>query len=85
MFLSIPAYAISLFTAGAVDISVSVHLSLFEASSVILRDPSLSNNALILFVLLELILSHPHSFHYTYFISSTGNSLVLFVYTSLTR
>ena len=74
MFLGIPACAISLFTAGAVDISVFVCSSSFEASSMILRDPSLSDNALISFVLLELVLSCPHSFYYMCFISLTDNS-----------
>ena len=55
-------------SASAVDIFVSVHLSLLEASSVILRDPSHSDNASILFVLLELILVSLCSLHYTCFI-----------------
>ena len=41
--------------AGAVDISVSICSLFVEASSVILRDPSHSDNASILFVLLELV------------------------------
>ena len=65
MFLSISAYAILLFTAGAVGISVSICLSSFETSFVILKDPSLSNNALISFVLLKLVLSHSRSFFTT--------------------
>jgi len=62
MFFSIFACLFS-FTAGAgaVDISVSIHLSLLEASSVICKDPSCSDNASILFVLLELILVLSHS------------------------
>ena len=67
IFLGIPA---SLFIVGAsaVDISMSVHLSLLETSFVILRDPSHSDNVSILFILLELILSCPHSLHYMCFI-----------------
>ena len=68
------AYAFLLVIASAVDISVSIHLSSLEASSVIFKDPSLSDNASILFVLLDIVLSCSHSFHYMYFISSTGNS-----------
>jgi len=42
--------------AGAVDISsVFVHLYLLEASSMICKDPSCSDNASILSVLLELL------------------------------
>ena len=69
MLLSIPA---NLFTAGvvagAVDISVSVHLSLVEASSLICKDPSRSDNASISLVLLELVLAS-HSLYYTCFVS----------------
>ena len=70
IFLGIPACAFLLFTAsaGAVDISVSVCLSLLEAFSVILRDSSHSDNALILFILLELVLFHFHSLHYMCFV-----------------
>ena len=53
---------------GAVDISVSVCLYLLEASSVIRRNPSYSNNAFILFVLLELILVLFCSLYYMYFV-----------------
>ena len=42
--------------AGADDISVFIHLYLLEASSVICKDSSHSDNASISFVLLELIL-----------------------------
>ena len=61
MFLGIPA---SLFTVGAdaVDISVSV-CSLLEASLLICKDSSHSDNASILFVLLELVLFILHVFH----------------------
>ena len=41
---------------GAADISMSIHSYLFEASSVICKNPSHSDNASILFILLELIL-----------------------------
>ena len=57
-----------LVAAGSVDISVSIHLSLLEASSVIFKNPSLSDNTLILFIFLELVLVRLHSLHYTYFI-----------------
>ena len=61
-----------LFTVGAVvgamNISVSVCSSLLEASSVIFKDPSHSDNAPISFVLLELVLVCLHSLHYTYFV-----------------
>ena len=79
MFFGIPT---SLFTvsAGTVDISVSVCLSLLKASSVILRDPSCSDNASISFILLELVLSRPCSLHYTCFSSRqvTLSSIVLY-------
>ena len=68
MFLGILACTFLLFTASAVNIFVSVHSSSLEASSVILRDSSHSDNVLILFVLLELILFHLDSFHYTCFV-----------------
>ena len=55
--------------ASAVEISVSIcSYSSVEASSLICKDSSRSDNASILFVLLELVLSS-HSFHYTYFAS----------------
>ena len=55
--------------AGATDISVSVCLySSVEASLLICKDPSRSDNASISFVLLELVLSS-RSLHYTYFVS----------------
>ena len=50
------------------DISVSICLLFVEASLLICKDPSHSDNASILFVLLELILVS-HSFHYMCFIS----------------
>ena len=54
--------------AGATDILVSVCLySLVEASSLICKDPSRSDNASISFVLLELVLSFC-SFSYTCFV-----------------
>jgi len=49
--------------AGAADISVSVCLYSFEASSVIYKDPSCSDNASISFILLELILVLLHTLH----------------------
>ena len=58
MFFGVTAYIFSLIAAGAsaTDISVSVCLYLSEASSVICKDLSCSDNTLILFVLLELVL-----------------------------
>ena len=46
--------------ASAVDISVSICLLSADASSVILRDPSHSDNASILFILLELVVVLPN-------------------------
>ena len=55
--------------AGVTDISVFVGLySSVEASLLICKDPSCSDNASILFVLLELVLAS-HSLYYTYFVS----------------
>ena len=55
--------------AGTVDISsVVVCLYLLEASSVICKDPSCSDNTSILFVLLELILVLLCSLNYTCFV-----------------
>jgi len=51
--------------AGADDISVSVCLYSLEAFSVICKNSSHSDNALISFILLELILVPLHSLHYT--------------------
>ena len=72
MFFSIPACTFSFIAtagAGAVDISsVVVHLYSLEASSMICKDPSCSNNTLISFVLLELILVLLYSLNYTYFV-----------------
>ena len=67
MLLGIPA---SLFTvgAGAVDISVSVCSSSLEASFVILKDPSHSDNASISFILLKLVLFCLCSLYYTCFV-----------------
>ena len=72
IFFNVPACIFSLITAGAGagadNISVSIHSYLLEASSVICKDLSHSNNVLISFVLLELILVPLHSLHYTYFV-----------------
>ena len=69
MLLSILA---NLFTAGvaagAINISVSIYSSLVETSWLICKDSSHSNNASILFVLLELVLASC-SLHYMCFIS----------------
>ena len=71
MFFSIPACPFLLtVTAGTIDISsVVVCLYLLEASSVICKDSSHSDNASILFILLELVLVPLHSLYYTYFVS----------------
>ena len=62
--------------AGAVDISVSVHLLVsLEASSMILRDPNLSDNASKSFVRLELVLVILHSYVLHVFCSSTDNTV----------
>ena len=63
-FLLIPTAA----GAGADDISVSVHLYLFEASSVTCKDLSRSDNTSISFVLLELVLVLLCSLYYTCFV-----------------
>ena len=73
MFFSNPicmfSWPVTAIDAGAADISVSVCLSSVEASSVIYKDPSHSNNALISFVLLELIMVLPCSFSYMCIVS----------------
>jgi len=65
MFFGIPAYTFLLIPtaagAGAADISVFICSYLLEASSVICKDPSCSDNTSILFVLLELVLVSLHS------------------------
>ena len=62
--------------AGAVDISVSIRsLVLFEASSVILRDLNLSDNASKSFVCLELVLFILCSYMLHVFRSSTDNTV----------
>ena len=80
MFFGIPACTFSLFatatSAGATDISsVVVCLYLFEASSVICKDPSHSDNVSISFVLLELIMVSSCSYCYTCFVFSTDNAV----------
>jgi len=55
-------------SASAADISVSIYLYLLEASSVICKDPSHSNNASISFILLGLVLVPLCSLHYIYFV-----------------
>jgi len=93
MLFGIPACMFLLVAAaagiGATDISVFVCLYSLEASSVICKDPSHSNNASISFVLLKLVLVPLHSFYYTYFILDGYLCLVLSVgavyYTSLVR
>ena len=77
MLLGIPA---DLFTtgvaAGAVDISVSVCSSFVEASSLICKDPSHSDNASILFVLLKLVLISSCSYYYPCFVFLTDNAVL---------
>ena len=71
MFFGIPAYTfLFIVTTGASsnDISVSIRLSSLEASSVICRDPSRSDNTSISFILLELVLVLLHSLNYMCFI-----------------
>ena len=73
MFFGIPAYTFSLFAtatgAGTTNISSVVVCSyLSEASSMICKDSSCSDNTLILFVLLELVLVPLHSLYYICFI-----------------
>ena len=69
MLLGIPADSfITGVIAGAVDISVFICSSLVEASLLICKDPSYSDNASISFVLLELVLAS-HGLYYTCFIS----------------
>ena len=69
MLLGIPAdlFAAGV-AAGAIDISVSVCLLSVKASLLICKDPSHSDNASILFVLLELVLDLC-SLYYTCFVS----------------
>ena len=63
MFFGIPACTFSLIAAGAgaTDISVSICSYSLEVSSVICKDSSHSDNVLILFILLELVLVSLHS------------------------
>ena len=65
MLFDITAY---IFLFSGTDISVFVCSYLFEVSSLICRDPSHSNNTLILSVLLELVLVPLCSLHYIYFV-----------------
>ena len=65
----ISACTFSLVATNAVDIVVSVHLSLLEASFVIFNNPNLSDNTSISFILLELVLVRFCSLHYMYFVS----------------
>ena len=68
MLLGIPADSFTAgATAGVVDISMSVCLLLVEASWLICKDPSHSDNASILFILLELVLAS-RSLYYMCFV-----------------
>jgi len=71
MLLGITTCTFSLLIActSVSNVSVSVCSYLFKASSVICRDPSLSDNVSISFVLLKLVLVPLHSFHYICFVS----------------
>ena len=62
MFFGIPTCTFSLIAAGtgATDISVSICSYSLEASSMICKDPSHSDNVLILFILLKLVLVPLH-------------------------
>ena len=72
MFFSISACTFLLLVVGAsasaVNISMSILSWSLEASSVICKDPSHSNNALILFILLKLILVPLCNFYYMCFV-----------------
>jgi len=70
------SWLVAAIIAGSADISMSVCLSLVEASSVIYKDPSHSDNISILFVLLELIVVSSCSYCYTCFIFSTDNAVL---------
>ena len=92
MFFGNPAWPVTSIgaSAGAIDISVSICLLFVLSSEVsIYKDPSHSDNASILSVLLELVVVLPHSFYYMCFISNRYLCLVLslglFFYTSLVR
>jgi len=74
MLLGIPADLFTAVGAGAVYISMSVCSLFIEASLLICKDPSRSDNASILFVLLELVLV-PCSFALHVFCFSTGSSV----------
>ena len=93
MLFDIPACVFLLVAAAGgvstTNISVFVCLYSLEASSVICKDSSHSDNASILFVLLELILVPLYSFHYIHFVLNRYLCLVSSVgsvhYTSLAR
>ena len=76
MLLSIPADSFTTgVAAGAVDISVFICSSFVEASLLICKDSSHSDNASILFVLLELVLVSSCSYCYMCFVFSTDNTV----------
>jgi len=77
MLLGIPANSFTTsVAAGVVDISVSICLLFVEASLLICKDPSHSDNASISFVLLELVLVSSHSYCYMCFVFSTDNAVL---------
>ena len=75
IFLGNPVCPFSWFVVtGATNISVSVHSLLIEASLLICKDSSHSDNASISFILLELVLTSC-SYCYTCFVFSTDNTV----------
>ena len=89
MFFSIPVCTFSLIPtavgAGAIDISVSICSYSLEASFVICKDSSHSDNTSILFVLLKLVLVSLYSLYYTCFVPNRQLCLVLSICTFLAR
>ena len=70
-------------SAGTTDISVSVHSYLLEASSVICKNPSCSDNALISFILLELVLVLLCSLNYMFHSRQVTLSSIICMHLSL--
>jgi len=81
MLLGIPANSFTTgIAAGAVNISVSFCSLFVEASSLICKDPSHSDNASISFVLLKLVLVSSCSYCYMCFVFSTDNAVSFCLY-----
>ena len=77
MLFGIPADSFTTgVAAGAVNISVSICLSFVEASSLICKNSSCSDNASISFILLELVLISSCSYCYACFIFSPDNTVL---------